>query len=126
MTNKEAAKILRGMVDFDFRKKKNTALTMGWTALRDAGEAKSKILELSSTVDKQNDLIRRYQEALRIAFEDFDKLSVCCEGGCPRYAECCADDEPDLEDGGYDCEAHMINTWKREAGIEEVSHHEQN
>lgn len=25
MTNKEAAKILRGMVDFDFRKKKNTA-----------------------------------------------------------------------------------------------------
>lgn len=111
MTNKEAAKILRGMVDFDFRKKKNTALTMGWTALRDVDEAKQKIVELADTCDKLNTLVTKYREALDIAADNYEDAANCSYQKCPHYDSC-------GESGkNFSCADFMRKMWIIEAGI---------
>lgn len=110
MTNKEAAKILRGMVDFDFRKKKNTALTMGWTALRDVDEAKQKIVELADTCDKLNTLVTKYQKALERASIDYEYVVCCTPTQCPYYNKC--------DEMVGSCAAVMLAIWKKEAGLE--------
>lgn len=121
MTNKEEAKILRGMVDFDFRKKKNTALSMGWTALRDIDEAKQRIIELADTIDKQNELIKKYQKALDIAADEYRQAAMCSKNFCPRYDKCCvilSDDSSRWSMNEEECRKFALESWKKEAGIE--------
>lgn len=48
-------------------------------------ELKKKVLELCDTIDKQNDLIKKYQKALRIAASDLEE-ALNEEGGC--YYSC--------------------------------------
>ncbi len=48
-------------------------------------ELKKKVLELCDTIDKQNDLIKKYQKALEIAARDLGE-AVCKQHG--KTVEC--------------------------------------
>ena len=64
---------------------------------------KKKVLELCDTIDKQNDLIVKYQKALRIAGDDIVNTE--------RYRAVCKISE-------LACKMAFIDGWKEAAGIE--------
>lgn len=66
-------------------------------------ELKKKVLELCDTIDKQNDLIKKYQRALRIAGDDIVNTE--------RYRAVCKISE-------LACKRAFIDGWKEAAGIE--------
>ena len=41
-------------------------------------ELKKKVLELCDTIDKQNDYIKKYQRALRVAGDDIAEMKERC------------------------------------------------
>lgn len=47
----------------------------------DIDELKKKVLELCDTIDKQNDLIKKYQKALEIAADELEG-AVLEDAGC--------------------------------------------
>lgn len=75
-------------------------------------ELKKKVLELCDTIDKQNDLIVKYQKALEIASVDMDKITSDCIESCsvcPERKYCQAH---------KDCDEIFLEAWKEKAGIE--------
>lgn len=77
-------------------------------------ELKKKVLELCDTIDKQNDLIKKYQKALMIAASDLEEVVI--EGGgcycsCPIVDYC----EPDDRE---ECTEKFLRYWKEEVGLE--------
>ena len=76
-------------------------------------ELKKKVLELCDTIDKQNDLIKKYQKALRIAASDLEE-ALNEEGGC--YYSCPIVDFCDADE--TECTEQFLQHWKEEAGIE--------
>lgn len=75
-------------------------------------ELKKKVLELCDTIDKQNDLIVKYQKALRIAGDDIVSTDLCCNV-CPSIYFCRKKSMTDLA-----CKKTLIEGWKEKAGIE--------
>lgn len=77
-------------------------------------ELKKKVLELCDTIDKQNDLIKKYQKALMIAAGELEG-AVLEDGGC--YYSCPIVDycEPDDRD---ECPEKFLHHWKEEVGLE--------
>lgn len=77
-------------------------------------ELKKKVLELCDTIDKQNDLIKKYQKALMIAASDLEEAineEEGCYYSCPIVDYC----EPgDREE----CTEKFLQYWKNEVGIE--------
>ena len=74
-------------------------------------ELKKKVLELCDTIDKQNDLIKKYQKALMIAA---DELNESIDMDC--YNRCTIVDYCDLE--ARECTEQFLQHWKDEVGIE--------
>lgn len=75
---------------------------------------KKKVLELCDTIDKQNDLIKKYQKALRIAASDLEE-ALNEEGGC--YYSCPIVDYCEPVDR-EECTEKFLQYWKEEVGIE--------
>lgn len=83
-------------------------------SVESVNELKRKVLELCDTIDKQNDLIKKYQKALRIAASDLEEAVI--EGGgcyysCPIVDYC----EPDDRE---ECPEKFLQHWKDEVGLE--------
>ena len=77
-------------------------------------ELKKKVLELCDTIDKQNDLIKKYQKAMRIAASDLEE-ALNEEGGC--YYSCPIVDYCEPVDR-EECTEKFLQYWKEEVGIE--------
>lgn len=75
-------------------------------------ELKKKVLELCDTIDKQNDLIVKYERALRIAADNMVDSVICWT--CPLASIC----ESKYEYTGLTCSEMFIEEWGEEAGIE--------
>ncbi len=75
-------------------------------------ELKKKVLELCDTIDKQNDLINKYQKALRIAADNMVDSVSCWT--CPLASIC----ESKYEYTGLTCSEMFVEEWGEEAGIE--------
>lgn len=75
-------------------------------------ELKKKVLELCDTIDKQNDLIKKYQKALRIAGDDIIRTDERCNV-CPSIYFCRRKSMTDLA-----CKKTFIEGWEEKAGIE--------
>lgn len=76
-------------------------------------ELKKKVLELCDTIDKQNDLIKKYQKALEIAADELEGAvleDAGCYYSCPIVDFCDADET--------ECTEQFLQHWKEEAGIE--------
>lgn len=73
------------------------------------------IIQMSDAMDKQNDLIKKYQKALELAADSFAH-EFSCGVECPN----CKDE---ISNGKYgkigleDCKKSLVNNWKRSAGI---------
>ena len=81
-------------------------------------ELKKKILELCDTIDKQNDLIKKYQIALEIASVDIVKsIEECVEecSVCSEQIYCEAHKHDTIH---LDCGEMFLESWKKKAGIE--------
>ncbi len=79
---------------------------------KNVDELKKKVLELCDTIDKQNDLIKKYQKALRIAASELENAIDCdCYEYCPIVDYC----EPGDRD---ECHEKFLQYWREEAGIE--------
>lgn len=81
-------------------------------------ELKKKVLELCDTIDKQNDYIKKYQIALKLASVDIVKcieegLEEC--GVCPEQTYCEAHKHDTIH---LDCGEIFLESWKKKAGIE--------
>ena len=73
-------------------------------------ELKKKVLELCDTIDKQNDLIVKYQKAMRIAADELEEAINCdCFNRCPIVDFC----DPDERE----CTKQFLQHWKEKAGI---------
>lgn len=75
-------------------------------------ELKKKVLELCDTIDKQNDLIKKYQKALMIAADEMVDSINCWI--CPLASIC----ESKREYTGLTCSEMFVEEWGEEAGIE--------
>lgn len=75
-------------------------------------ELKKKVLELCDTIDKQNDLIKKYQKALRIAADDMVDSVSCWT--CLLAPIC----EIKYEYTGLTCSEKFVEEWGEKAGIE--------
>lgn len=75
-------------------------------------ELKKKVLELCDTIDKQNDLIKKYQKALMIAADEV-VANVNCSN-CPLASIC----ESKYDETGLTCSEMFVEEWGEEAGIE--------
>ena len=74
-------------------------------------DLKKKVLELCDTIDKQNDLIVKYQKAIRLAADELEEAIGCdCYNRCP-IADYCDSDE-------RECTEQFLQHWKDEVGIE--------
>lgn len=82
-------------------------------------ELKKKVLELRDVIDKQNDLIVKYQKAMRIAADELEEATKCdCFNRCP-IVDFCDPDEVDFYDPGErECTKRILQHWKDEVGIE--------
>lgn len=76
------------------------------------GELKKNVLELCDTIDKQNDLIKKYQKALMIAADNMVDSVSCWT--CPLASIC----ESKYEYTGLTCSEMFVEEWKEEVGIE--------
>ena len=81
-------------------------------------ELKKKVLELRDVIDKQNDYIKKYQIALKLASVDMVKcieegLEEC--GVCPEQTYCEAHKHDTIH---LDCGEIFLESWKKKAGIE--------
>ena len=74
-------------------------------------ELKKKVLELYDVIDKQNDLIEKYETALRIAGDDIVKTDERCNV-CPSIYFCKRKSMTDLA-----CKRTFIADWKEKAGL---------
>lgn len=72
---------------------------------------RSKVLNLSEVVDKQNDLILKYEEALSLAVDDTVLASDCC-ACCPFFYDCEKEDVSVSE-----CKGKFMHRWKSMAGL---------
>ena len=79
---------------------------------KNVDELKKKVLELCDTIDKQNDLIKKYQRALRIAGDDIVNTERYC-AVCKSVYFCNKKSISDLA-----CKRTFIEGWKEAAGIE--------
>lgn len=75
-------------------------------------ELKNKVLELCDTIDKQNDLIKKYQKALMIAADEMVDSINCWI--CPLASIC----ESKREYKGLTCSEMFVEEWGEKAGIE--------
>ena len=74
-------------------------------------ELKKKVLELRDVIDKQNDLIVKYQKAMRIAADEVVANVNCLT--CPMASIC----ESKYEYTGLTCAEMFVEEWEEEAGI---------
>jgi|GEM_PF-2648477 len=72
---------------------------------------RSKVLNLSEVVDKQNDLILKYEEALKLAGHDTVLASDCC-ACCPFFYDCEKENVNVNE-----CKEKFMHRWKIMAGL---------
>ena len=72
---------------------------------------RNKVMNLSEVVDKQNDLILKYGEALKLAVHDTVLASDCC-GCCPFFYDCEKEDVSVNE-----CKEKFMHRWKMMAGL---------
>ncbi len=79
---------------------------------KNVDELKKKVLELCDTIDKQNDLIKKYQKALMIAADEV-MANINCSN-CPIKSIC----ESRYEYTGLTCDEMFVEEWEEEAGIE--------
>lgn len=79
---------------------------------KSVGKLKKKMLKLCVTVDKQNDLIKKYQKALRIAADEVVDSINCWI--CPLASIC----ESKREYTGLTCSEMFVEEWGEKAGIE--------
>ena len=87
-------------------------MTQDAVSNKNIDELKKKVLELCDTIDKQNDLIKKYQKALMIAADEVVANINCST--CPLTSIC----ERKYEYTGLTCSEMFIEEWKEEAGIE--------
>lgn len=71
----------------------------------------SGILRMGDAMDKQNDLILKYEEALKLAVHDTVLASDCC-GCCPFFYDCEKEDVSINE-----CKEKFMHRWKKKAGL---------
>lgn len=81
-------------------------------SVESVNELKRKVLELCDTIDKQNDLIKKYRKALRIAADNMVDSVICWT--CPLASIC----ESKYEYTGLTCSEMFVEEWKEEAGLE--------
>lgn len=79
---------------------------------KNVDELKNKVLELCDTIDKQNDLIKKYQKALRIAADNMVDSGSCWT--CPLASIC----ESKYDETGLTCSEKFVEEWGEKAGIE--------
>lgn len=72
---------------------------------------RSKVLNLSEVVDKQNDLILKYQKALELAVYDKVLAPDCCSF-CPSESDCDKENTTVI-----DCRKKFMHRWKSMAGL---------
>lgn len=81
-------------------------------SVESVNELKRKVLELCDTIDKQNDLIKKYQKALMIAADEMVDSINCWI--CPLASIC----ESKYEYTGLTCSEKFVEEWGEKAGIE--------
>lgn len=80
-------------------------------------ELKKKLLELYDVINKQNDFIKKYQDALEIASIDMVKsIEECAEecNACPEQIYCQVHRQDTIH---LDCGEIILESWKEKAGV---------